>query len=88
MSRFYTSPYFLKERFKPAKALRNTGIDAGPIPCNDRISFSVNFESCCRDDIPLFSRARRAGAESNDKKPVAGFLSLSHIGHVGQSEVF
>jgi len=44
------------------------GMDEGPIPCNDRISFSLNSDSLCRVVIPWFSSARLAGAPNTDRK--------------------
>jgi len=64
---------------------RSFGMEYGPIPCRDKISFSLYFASSSTVITPMFSKARRAGAESLDKKPIVGFRSFSHMGHVGQS---
>ena len=67
------------------KRLISTGIELGPIPCSCKISFWLNLESCCKLVIPLFSNARRAGAERLDRKPSMGLRSCSQIGQTGQS---
>lgn len=76
--------YFLKLIPALYKALLSIGIDAGPIPCRDKISFLLNSESCCSVVIPLLSKTRLAGADKAARKLAVGFSSCTQIGQTGQ----
>lgn len=65
----------------------NFGIELGPIPCSEIISFLEYFDKSWAVSIPLFSKARLAGADNTDKSPESGLRSCSQIGQVGQSLV-
>lgn len=64
------------------------GIVLFPMPWSRSISASEYFESCCSVSIPLFSKARLAGAASWDRKPSFGLRIFSHTGQLGQSLLF
>lgn len=66
-------------------AVFSLGIEAGPIPCNARISFLEYFASSVIVTIPAFSKARLAGAGNIARNPDSGFRACSQTGHVGQS---
>ncbi len=70
-----------------SSSISNIGIAVLPIPCSFKISVTENFESLLSVVISAFSNARRAGAESNERKSSFGLLVSSQIGQVGQSEL-
>ncbi len=80
----FADNYSLKDSPIASKALRSFGIEPGPIPCNSKISASLNLDSCCKVIMPLLSNARLAGAASKERKPLSGLLSCSQTGQVGQ----
>gem|GEM_PF-1977535 len=77
--------YFLKPSPCSSSALLKMGMDAFPIPCKARISFSLYIDSCFKSVIPMFVKARRAGALNKERNPSNGFRAASQIGQVGQS---
>ncbi len=60
-------------------------MDAFPMPCKDRISFSLYVDSCFNSVMPIFISARRAGALNKERNPSDGFRVASQAGQVGQS---
>ncbi len=67
------------------RAFLRMGSEAGPTPCNFNSSFSVMVDSDFKLTSFSRSKALRAGADSKDKKPSAGFFSCSQKGQTGQS---
>lgn len=79
------SDYSLNDNPSSFKTDLSFGNEAGPIPWNFKISFSLKVDSTCNEVIPLFSNARLAGAESSERNPFSGLRSFSQVGQVGQS---
>jgi hypothetical protein len=77
--------YCANVRFSDVRVSRNFGIVVLPIPCSFKISSSLYLESSFNVVMWAFSSARRAGAESRERKPIFGLRCVSHIGQVGQS---
>ena len=76
---------FEKVRFSASRTSRNFGMVVFPIPCSFKMVASLCLESFSNVVMSAFSSARRAGAESRERKPVFGLRSASHTGQVGQS---
>ena len=55
----------------------------GPMPCSCSNCFSVYFDSCFKVVRPLASKARRAGADTKERKPLVGLFCCSQMGQVG-----
>ncbi len=77
--------YFLNWRFCSCSRLFSLGMEDGPMPCRDSISFSLYFDSCCSVVMPLPSSARLAGPLRLLMKLSLGLRAASHTGQVGQS---